>query len=339
MLSRYMSKKYLAAVVLMILCLLSSCSSNSFKVSAELKGLGSQNVRVVYRNAEGGITDAWITAQKDKLEITGDCNSPSLLMVYNGMSVPILRLVVSGGDKLEVKGKITEQYNLEVKGSETMEQWNNFVVKHKSEYDSPSAVKLNTAIEKFVKDNPNSLVSTILVLIDFAPDDDDSRVAKLLNSIDENAKPQSLMESYDIIFLSAKKGDTSIITLNLLEMTSDDFEVAKFAGDKPSVIYFWDKDMETQKRDDAFEELKMLDLTRVNIVDINIDSDSAQWRNTIASTQTTWKHYWVPGSMMNSRLLRLQIKSTPTFIVTDSLGKQQYRGNNPIKARQTVESL
>lgn len=325
-------------VMMAAVCLLQGCSSKGFKVTAEIKGLGNQNVRVVYKGADGGIVDSWIMAQNNALEITGDCSSPTLLIVYNGMNVPIMRLVVSGGDKLEVKGSVTEQYQLQVKGSEVMEQLNDFILKHKTEYSMPSSPKLNAAIEEYVKANPKSLVSTLLVMLDYAPSDD-NKVAQLLNSIDESAKPKAIMDSYNLIAMRAKAGASSITSFNLLEMKSDDFEVATLTGTgRRNVLLFWDKDMEAIKRDAAFEELRMLDSTLVNIMDINIDSDSVQWRNIVGKTSTTWKHYWAPGSMMNSQLMRLQINSTPTVIVTDSLGKVQYRGTDPIKARQTAES-
>ena len=124
----------------------------------------------------------------------------------------------------------------------------------------------------------------------------------------------------------------------MIEMTSDDFKVARFTGSKPSVVFFWDKDLDNREHESVIAELKMLDTTRVNIVDINIDSDSAGWRNIVRRDSTQWKHYWVPGSMMNSQLTKLQIMTLPTIIVTDSLGKAIYRGNDAIKARQTVEN-
>jgi len=323
----------------MLLCLLPSCSSDSFKVSAKLKGLGQQNVRVVYCNADGGFTDAWVTAKKDELAITGTCTSPTILMVYNSMSVPIMRLVVSSGDNLDITGSVTEQYNLQVKGSETMKKWNDFIVKHKSDYISSNTTKLNAAIEKYVKDNPKDMVSTLLVLIDYAPTDDGNNVARLLEIIDNSAKPETLMESYNVMMNRVKKGETSITSLNLLEMKSGDFESVRFTGGKPNVILFWDKELMTHERSTAFDELKALDTTRVHVVDINIDSDSTMWHNNVATTGATWRHYWVPGSMMNSEIMKLNVTSTPTFIVTDSLGKQKYRGADAIKARKTAESL
>lgn len=334
-----MSRKCFAAVALMLLCLLPSCSSNSFKVSAKLKGLGQQNVRVAYFNASSGLTDAWVAAQNDELSITGDCTSPTLMMVYNSMGVPIMRLVVSAGDNISITGSITEQYNLQVKGSETLEQWNDFIVKHKSDYNSFNPAKLNAAIEKYVKDNPKSLVSTLLVLVDYAPNDDGNKVARLLEGIDKSAKPEALMESYNVMATRAQQGSKSITSLNLLEMKAGDFESVNFTGGKPSVVLFWNKELDTQARNAAFGELMDLDTTRVQVLDINIDSDSTMWRHNVTSTSTTWKHYWVPGSMMNSAIVKLNITSTPTFIVTDSLGKQIYRGDNPIKTRQTAESL
>jgi hypothetical protein len=202
----------------------------------------------------------------------------------------------------------------------------------------PSSPKLNAAIEEYVKANPKSLVSTLLVMLDYAPSDD-NKVAQLLSSIDDSAKPKTIIDSYNLIAMRAKAGASSITSFNLLEMKSDDFEVATLTGTgRRNVLLFWDKDMEAIKRDAAFEELRMLDSTLVNIMDINIDSDSVQWRNIVGKTSTTWKHYWAPGSMMNSQLMRLQINSTPTVIVTDSVGKVQYRGADPIKARQIAES-
>lgn len=336
-----MTKKILGkvAIVLMLAmaCCLHACTSNDFKVNVELNGLGTQNVRVVYRGADGGIVDSWVTAQNDALLIEGKCAGPTLLMVYNSMSVPMFRLVVDADDELEVKGNITDPNQLEIKGSDVMKQWNDFVFKHKNEYDMSNIPALNAAIEKYVKDNPRSVVSTLLALIDYAPADD-NKVAQLLKSIDNSAKPESLMESYDLITQRTKSAVTTLTSLNMLEMESDDFKAAQFTGIKPSIIFFWDKDMDNNKRRSAFEELKMLDTTRVNIVDINIDSDSTRWRSMVTEAQAVGKHYWVPGSMMNRELLKLQITSTPTIIVTDSLGHQKYRGDDPVKARQTVES-
>lgn len=87
------------------------------------------------------------------------------------------------------------------------------------------------------------------------------------------------------------------------------------------------------------EELKMLDTARVQIMDINLDIDSIGWYQATMQDNTSWKHYWVPGSMMNSSIVNLKVKNTPTIIVTDSLGKQKYRGTDAIIARQTVEEM
>lgn len=328
--------KLMMIVLLAVALLASACSKAGFKVTAKLRGLGQQNVRVVYRGADGGIVDSWVTAKDNALIIEGDCSNPSLLMVYNSMSVPIVTLLVSGGDNIEIEGSVTDVHQLKITGSDVMKEWNDFVVKHKTEYDAGSASLLNKAIEQYVKQHRGSVVSTLLVLVDYGPVDD-SKVKTLLDNIDDEAKPKELMNSYYAMGQMKKAGVTSLTSFNMLEMTSDDFKVATFRGTKPSVIYFWEKEQDSNEGKAVVEELKMMDSTRVNIVDINIDIDTVGWRRAVAGT--SWKHYWVPGSMMNSEILRLQISSTPTIIVTDSLGKQLYRGDDPIKARQTVESL
>ena len=321
-----------------VLAALGSCSNSDFSADIELKGLGNQRVHVIYCNSDGNVVDTWMIAEKDHLIIDGDCGSPSLLFLFNSMNVPITRIVVTGGDKIKVTGKIVDSYNLKVEGSELLEKWNDFIVKHKTAYQTKNPAILNPEIEKYVKSNRTSVVSTLLVLFDYVPSTPE-RVDKLLDMIDEGAKPSSLIDSYNTIKGRIIKPATRITSLNLYEMTSEDFETARISGSKPSILFFWDKELDKTKRNTIIEELKTFNAEAVNIVDINIDSDSVSWYNTIAADNTSWKHYWVPGSMMNAEVIRLQITSTPTIIVTDSLGNQKYRGNDELKARQTIESL
>lgn len=325
-------------MLLLTVVMLGSCTSDKFEAKIALKGLGNQNVHVVYCGADGGVVDTWMMAQSDRLEIAGSCASPSLLVLYNGMNVPIMRLVVSGGDKVKVSGDLINLYDAKVEGSDALEKWYLFMSKHKTAYQMMNYQMLNPEIEKYVKANPKGLESTLMLLFDYFPNDV-AKVDKLLESIDESAKPESLLESYEMIKGRQAKPSTQIGTLNLLEMSSDDFEMASFVGSKPSVLFFWDKDVEKLERSAVIDELKMLDSTRVHIVDVNIDGDSVLWHSLVAADGTSWKHYWVPGSMMNSEVIRLQITSTPTIIVTDSLGKQQYRGNDAIEARLAVERI
>lgn len=325
-------------MLLLTVVMLGSCTSDKFEAKIALKGLGNQNVHVVYCGADGGVVDTWMMAQSDRLEIAGSCVSPSLLVLYNAMNVPIMRLVVSGGDKVKVSGDLINLYDAKVEGSVALEKWYLFMSKHKTAYQMMNYQMLNPEIEKYVKANPKGLESTLMLLFDYFPNDV-AKVDKLLESIDESAKPESLLESYEMIKGRQTKPSTQIGTLNLLEMSSDDFEMASFVGSKPSVLFFWDKDVEKLERSAVIDELKMLDSTRVHIVDVNIDGDSVLWHSLVAADGTSWKHYWVPGSMMNSEVIRLQITSTPTIIVTDSLGKQQYRGNDAIEARLAVERI
>jgi len=337
--ARFFLKRLLPmAFIVFALLAMGSCSESKFRLKAKLKGLGSQNVKVVYFSADGNSVEMWKAAEKDVLMIEGSCASPSLFIVYNSMNVPVFKTVVSDGDEIEVEGKIVEPYEIKIKGSETAEKWNAFVLKYKKEYQMTVSQPLNAEIEKYVKQNPNDLLSTILVLVDYVPSDI-SKTDKLLESIDDSAKPLSLMNSYNTLKSRQQKPITSIRSMNLLEMESQDLQAAVIEGSKPSVLMFWSKDVEDQDYDMAIEELKMIDGERVQIMDINIDSDSVGWYKKVDQEGSTWKHYWVPGSIMNSQVIKLQITSVPTIIVTDSTGVQKYRGDNAVKARQTVEGM
>ena len=331
---------FLAAVVAMTAILLCGCSkaSRPFKINVELEGLGAQNVRVVYIDGNGGLVDNWVKCENNIFTIEGTCQNPSLLMVYNSMNMQIIRLIVYGGDKIEVKGKVLEQYSMRVKGSEVAEELNAFMTNHKAEYTSAAPYALNTAIENYVKDHPKSVVSTMLVLLDYNPPGN-LQIDKLMSSIDDSAKPESLLASYNMVKAFSKKPVTSIRTLNMYEMQSGDFASARIAGRRPSMIFFWNKDISSMDRTNIIAEMQMIDSTRVQMLDVNIDPDSAGWYRTIKQDGTSWKHYWVPGSMMNSNIKDLQLNTSSTVIVTDSLGRQLYRGENAITARQTIEQI
>lgn len=324
------------AMLLPVLCCCSG--SKPFKVSVNLQGLGAQNMHVVYVGEDGGIVDSWVKCENNAFSIEGKCLGPSVMLVYNSFNVPLVKLIINSGDEIEVSGKVIDVYDMKVKGSEDVVQYYSFMSKHKVDYQSPNKQALNTAIENFAKDNPKSIVSTVLVLFDYCPTDD-TKTDKVLALIDASAKPETLMASYNLLKSQEKKPITKITSLNMVELSSGDFEVVRVAGTKTSVIFFWDREMGINDRKMINEELKMLDTARVQIMDINLDIDSIGWYQATMQDNTSWKHYWVPGSMMNSSIVNLKVKNTPTIIVTDSLGKQKYRGTDAIIARQTVEEM
>lgn len=340
MIRNYKSRILVMACLALVIAVMCGCKKENrpFKVKIALQGLGSQQVKVVYSGADGGIVDYWAKCENNAFEIEGTCSNPSLLMVYNKMNVPIIKLIVAGGDKLEVNGKILEPYNLKVEGSEMAKQYNDFLVRHKMEYQSANSQALNTAIENYVKDNPKSIVSTALVMLDYSPSDD-TAIDKLLDKIDDSAKPESLMASYNLLKARSKKPITKITSLNIFEQSSGDFQMAKIKGDKPSLIFFWDRDLGLSDRNKIIEEMKMIEPSQAQLMDISLDIDSTGWYFATHQNNTSWKHYWVPSSMMNGEIVGLQVDKIPTIIVTDSLGNQQYRGDDPIKARQTIENI
>lgn len=330
----------LIAISLLLTATLDSCkkSTKSFKVNIELTGLKNQRVRVVFTNENNGTVDTWVQCQNDKFSVEGSCSDPTLFIVYNSANVPIMKLLINNGDEINVTGKVLENYDLKVKGSKLAEEYNSFIVKHKTEYKSSNNLTLNTAIEKYVKDNPKSLVSTVLVLFDYSPNDV-SQVDKLLKSIDASARPESLMETYNMLKSRDKKPVTSLRRLKMIEQRSGDIVTTNLIGHKPSIVIFWDRDLALNLRNQMVDEVMMVDTAKVQIIDVSLDVDSTGWAYATRQDAALWKHYWAPGSIMNSDIMQLRVTSIPTIIVTDSLGNQQYRGDDIVKARQTIENI
>ena len=58
------------------------------------------------------------------------------------------------------------------------------------------------------------------------------------------------------------------------------------------------------------------------------DSDTTRWKRSVRREKKKWKRYWAVGGMLNKSLKDVEIKSTPEFMVLDSVGQSVYRGDS-----------
>ena len=72
------------------------------------------------------------------------------------------------------------------------------------------------------------------------------------------------------------------------------------------------------------------------VVDLWLDADTLMWNRAFRSDTIPWQQAWVPGSVAGSAMAPLGIPTLPYFIVTDTAGRQLWRGTSARLARSAV---
>lgn len=306
--------------------LLVSCGGKGFKVDGRLTNLDGDAVRVVF-NGDSGLVDQWIDLdKKGRFSCEGEASEPVLISLLDVRNEPIAVLVAVNGDHLKVKGDCADGVKVKVKGNKVNEEWQLFRDEHAAFYSDPNPSRLDAAIEKFVRENPASLLSTVLLVADYSNYGDRDKLGKMLEGIDKNVRPESLTQALTDAHKGIKK--TNLPRLMTLTLANPDgkFEEIRLT-DRVALISLWAKPQ--NDRQSVAQKLRGLADeagAKVKIIDVLAESDTIRWRQTIAGEE--WAHYWAPGGPLEPGIQLLRVNIMPWFAVTDSTGLVTYSGSN-----------
>lgn len=320
------------ALVAMV-ALTSACDNSTIKIKADIAGMGNQNVHIVFLG-DSGVVDAFIPVNDGKFKIKGNSHDLTVVGVLDSQNKPLFRIAVSGGETVEVTGDINSPHHYRCKGSKEGQEWMEFESKHAELYDLADHSQLDRAIEKYVKENPKSKVSTLLLVADYS---DAEAAQKLLDKIDAEARPESLVTSIDRMYAVHNKDADKLHSMMLCALGGD-FEPLVPAASGATLLYLWG-DYSASRRTDisSIKGLKAKFGDRLMVADISLAPDTMGWRPTIKADTTQWKHYWAPGSILDPAVESLRLRRLPVCIAADSTGRQIYRGND-LKALSTALS-
>ncbi len=321
------------SAVLLVVAMMTACSGSKFKVEAEIAGLGNQNVHVVWMG-DSGVVDAFIPAQEGKFAVEGSFNEPTVVSILDSHNKPLVRIVASGGDKLKVTGDFNNPHHYRCKGSDVAQEWLDFESEHAALYDMADRTQLDRAIEKYVNEHPSSLVSTLLLVIDYS---DSHKAASLLDKVDMKVRSASLCESLERLKAVLNKTDNTLHSMMLCGMNGD-FEAVVAAPKGATLIYMW-HDNRPERRENV-KSMKALSKqwgSRLTIADVSLMPDTLGWRPVVRGDSTSWNHYWAPGSILDPAVEPLHLRDMPVAIVADSTGHIMYRGKDMTAASAALE--
>lgn len=310
----------LFAVIAAAVC--TACGNGAFSIEGKLTDAGTQNLRIVYQ-AGDSIVSQWVPAVNGEFKVDGKASDLSVVYLYSAQMQLIAHLAVESSDHIKIEGSIADRYNLKVTGSDINEQWNDFIRAHAADFKAMRNDRTDKAIADYIGKNPKNVVSTLLLTCDYS-DISSPNAQALLKKIDKAAKPEQLLSLYSQ-FLNSGDLTSKKVTSLKLRNDQDSLVIVRTYDHPATILFFWRN--EDSDRQTTVNSLKSLCRgSRLQMVDICLDSDTLDWRRTIESDSVKWGHYKAIGGVVDKTIVDLNVKGSPYFIVADSTGTQIYRG-------------
>ena len=309
-------------LVLLMLAMLSSCTSDSFKIDGNLEGLKDPIVRIVFVGDSGLVDESVNADKKGHFTFKGSASHPTLVNVLTRRGQPITMMVATNGDHIKVKGDAGKPMGTVIKGNRLNEDWQLFRNEHKAFYTDPNPSRLDAAIEKYVKEHPTDMLSTVLIIADYSNYTDRGKVDNMLKSIDVKMRPESLTRAFQ--GMSKKSGNLPRLMTLTLWKHGGKFEEIKLTGGT-AILSLWAQPQ--PKREDLrgrYKDIRDSSSGNIRVIDILTESDTLKWHQTIAGEDVG--HYWAPGGPLEQGIQLLGITSLPWYAVTDSTGLVVYSG-------------
>ena len=324
--------KHLQHIFLSLIALaLVSCSSDSFKIDGNIAHVQGA-VRIIFQ-ADSGMVDELINLdEKGRFSFKGAVTDLATVSVLNHKGETMTNLVAKNGDHFKIKGDAAKAMSIKVKGNALNEDWQLFRDEHAAFYSDPNPSRLDAAIEKYVREHPTDILSTVLLITDYSDYSDRAKIDKMLQGIDMKARPASLVRHFTDRPVPRNTNLPRLMNLKLAK-GADSFEEIPLVG-HVTLINLWANPQNNRK--DLIQQFSALD-DQVQVVDVLAESDTLRWHQTIADDPKSWKHYWAPAGPLEPGIQLLGITSMPWYAVTDSTGMVTYSGPNLTTAIRTLQ--
>ena len=314
----------LLAAVALLATAMAACSGGKFKIKGDFKNAGGQNLHIAYYTPSG-VADSWVTLKDGKFEFQGSSDELTLAAIYDTDSRMVACVAVKNGNTVTLSGDLTDTYHIAATGTDENERWSEFISKHARQLTAGDYKAVNTDIEKYVKANPDDVTSTLLVVVNYNSADDPAKAQRLLSSIKPEARPQSLVGSFDALTLAVGKGSKQLAAMLLMNANANAYSQLRFSDASYTLLCIWGGESETD-HSTCMSQLKALAAIsgsgkRLQIADVSLEPDSSFWRSEVVRDSASWQHYWAPEGPVNSDLKQLCLTSTPLFVLADSSGR------------------
>lgn len=324
-------KRFFRAIAMMVVAMLVatavvSCSkSKEFRVDAVSDDIGTQNVTLLYIDADGAFRQELVPAIDGKFSAVGLIDGPTYFEVLDASGRKLGEFIADGGDKIEARFSIENPENVSVKGNDDSELLVKWLAENRSGIDKGDVLGVNGAISAFVKEHDDQFVSTALLMKYFTVSGHEEEALQLLQGIDEKYRPGSKVLGFEQMLNMKLVGDSVKIDNIRMYSRADSAWVYTSRGARRNLVMLTDGD---SRGADSIR--KMVEAIKgVRITDMGCDRDTLLWKASLRNLPTDYpgdvERVWLPAGMATRGIAETAPADLPAFILTDSLGNILYR--------------
>lgn len=330
-------------VSLLFVVLMSACGNDDeFVINCKIKDLGDKGVEMIYFNR--GLQRASFHPDDGEVTLRGSAPDLTPVEVYTLDNRLLFTCVVKNGDELDVKLDPSKVGAISIKGNEISEQYAKFISENAETLaNTRDVAAINSLINKQVTAHPDRISSSLILMTMFRAPGYEMLADSLIHILAAEARPSSLMKSFSALVgeqvSTSARGDIRAMTFHTGRDTVNGHDtIVRFMPNFQSygLLVFTGERKSDTITNRLNELIKEYNKRRLAIVELSFQSDSATWRNSIRPDSAKWVQAWVPGGNAASQIRNLAIPTTPFFVVTDSMGKQLYRGRSVNAAVDTL---
>ena len=317
--------------MLMVGLFLTACSNDTFKLVGEFPDGKDQSLLALYVN-EAGLQEVNIPLVEGKFEFEGYSPNYTVLHLYNSKKKLITEVVIKNGEKVKMKGTLKHATLMEITGNDHVEDWNMFRKDNHLLYSEDNTEEeRDKKIEAYIQANGDKMASLLILLYDYSDLENTERVHELLNMIKEECRPGNILKAYtDMNAEWIKKSEKTLFPHLEFYNEVDSFVSLSAVKSKATILYFYGVD-----DDRKFVNTKLDSLCQaydkkgqLQIADVMIDGDTLRWKRTVRREKRDWNRFIAVGGLMNQNVVDLNVKTTPKWVVLDSVGAKLYQGDS-----------
>lgn len=319
------------SLFVMLVAMLTACASNEdFEIHGTVVDNGTLNLRIVYFG-DDNINNVLTASRDGVFDFKGNAPKGQMVEILDNDYRVLVRLYAVNGDKLKVNINPTNPRASVATGSAVNDEWTKWISDNINTLNTRNSRTINDAVERFVKSHPDDVLSTLLMLTEYDTNVDVIKAQKLMASINVDARPTYLVESWVANLARAGQSAQKVKVAPITYISATDTVLTTYNPKRQdySLLVFTNEN--SGRHDSIVPKLREIakkypNRRRLAIVDFSLDNDTFTWKREYRADSITWTSGWGGGSVAAAGIERLNITSLPYFIVTDSTGTQIYRG-------------
>lgn len=328
--------KYLY-IAFLALCLAACGSDDSFMVVAKVDGLGTQNVRAVYRSGNR-VNVVPAMALDGSFRLTGSAREPVLIDIYTSSRALLGSLVACNGDNIEVSYKLNEPGFMTAKGNDITEGIAAFVTANAEAINSGDREALNRSIEKRAGAKREDAALPYIFLMMYDPVADPAKADSLMTAIGGDVLQGELGAAYrgtlalecdTLKRFPVLRLFTAGDSLTTVSAGSSRGVLLAIPGNDDSVPY----DSVLKSLNEAGDSLKK----KARVVELATVVDTADWHAMVRDLKPRYTRCWTPGGVSSPALLGIAVPRLPWYVAADSTSQVVYAGNDLSRAVSSLK--